>query len=97
MKIAAAATAFPEHWYPQSEPTDRLVTLLDIEPQRARRWIFRLSMVVEEHRPWRQLLAQQRFQETHTVLGADLSGQQIRQRLPRHLRERREQILEADQ
>jgi len=37
MKIAAAATAFPEHWYPQSELTDRLVTLLDIEPQRAER------------------------------------------------------------
>ena len=37
MKIAAAATAFPEHYYSQEKLTDRLVALLGIEPRLAER------------------------------------------------------------
>ena len=37
MKIAAAATAFPEHYYPQAELTDRLVQLLGLEGHAAER------------------------------------------------------------
>ena len=37
MKIAAVETAFPEHWYAQSELTDRVVRLLGIDEAKAAR------------------------------------------------------------
>ena len=37
MKIAAATTAFPDRWYPQHELTERLVSILSLEPTRADR------------------------------------------------------------